>query len=693
MPPTQALNQWPLALLLLLAAALGSSPPPVAAERDARCVDTLRTAPAAFDACRTGKVCWLCITEPPFIWVDSVDAATDARRRRPFNCSDHGAYGLRGSSFQLLNTVAPGDLCVFAGDSTECKFNELVDYLDQSATEPSHPGYGVALGIHGALLTMPHRVGAGSWLPPIFHEKMVIVQSKSVNDVHPGSVISEMWYPFTSEAWRLLLTATGSMVIISLALSLFRPEPVGVQGWRRPGRMLTTYTLNVIHNTFGGHPEGPLSATAVAFEPARRALRYAYLCLAAVTLLYYEAALIVSQTNPVLSKRLRGLPNNDLCQFSVLDASALGDSFASVVAGGDRGRLPEIKARWLPAPNLLASFAHLAGGVRNSRPGCPPGITAKYLVSFESVVAGVLMANASLCDDLQVVATEEELRDWDAGWVLTAAAHNGGTALPPSIAATVRRHKVSVDRRLLEEKHKEGGVPQGGHLLASACGGTVGPRVRASQLVMPLALSVFVPTTITAVLAVVYPLLLGVLGRGRGAGGGAANAPQTGAAALSTAGRTRGGGWGGFPPGRRRRGVCAAELVGGASFAEVALAAACAAAMAAAAAAAAAVVIMTPTQTTVGGKQAVTMGLPPSPAAQDDHLYHLRHHRRLPRTGRPHPRWHRRCRWRDCHHRHRHAPYCGLVAMTECASPRRHVAFHTIVKCSRAALQGRAARR
>lgn len=169
MPPTQALNQWPLALLLLLAAALGSSPPPVAAERDARCVDTLRTAPAAFDACRTGEVCWLCITEPPFIWVDSVDAATDARRRRPFNCSDHGAYGLRGSSFQLLNTVAPGDLCVFAGDSTECKFNELVDYLDQSATEPSHPGYGVALGIHGALLTMPHRVGAGSWLPPIFH--------------------------------------------------------------------------------------------------------------------------------------------------------------------------------------------------------------------------------------------------------------------------------------------------------------------------------------------------------------------------------------------------------------------------------------------------------------------------------------------------------------------------------------------
>jgi len=81
--------------------------------------------------------------------------------------------------------------------------------------------------------------------PPPKQEKMVIVQSKSVNDVHPGSVISEMWYPFTTEAWRLLLTATGSMVIISLALSLFRPEPVGVQGWRRPGRMLTTYTLNV----------------------------------------------------------------------------------------------------------------------------------------------------------------------------------------------------------------------------------------------------------------------------------------------------------------------------------------------------------------------------------------------------------------------------------------------------------------
>jgi len=270
--------------------------------------------------------------------------------------------------------------------------------------------------------------------------------------------------------------------------------------------------------------------------------------LAAVTLLYYEAALIVSQTNPVLSKRLRGLPNNDLCQFSVLDASALGDSFASVVAGGDRGRLPEIKARWLPAPNLLASFAHLAGGVRNSRPGCPPGITAKYLVSFESVVAGVLMANASLCDDLQVVATEEELRDWDAGWVLTAAAHNGGTALPPSIAATVRRHKVSVDRRLLEEKHKEGGVPQGGHLLASACGGTVGPRVRASQLVMPLALSVFVPTTITAVLAVVYPLLLGVLGRGRGAGGGRRQRAADGRGGIVDGWEDEGGGVGGLPP-------------------------------------------------------------------------------------------------------------------------------------------------
>jgi len=95
-----------------------------------------------------------------------------------------------------------------------------------------------------ARLTTPLGSLSPAPLPPE-QEKMVIVRSKSVNDVHPGSILSEMWYPFTTEAWRLLLTATGSLAFISLTLSLFRPDPLRVQGWRRPGRVLTTYALNV----------------------------------------------------------------------------------------------------------------------------------------------------------------------------------------------------------------------------------------------------------------------------------------------------------------------------------------------------------------------------------------------------------------------------------------------------------------
>lgn len=124
-------------------------------------------------------MCWLYLSEKPFIAVDPlVNASVATARRRPHRCVDHNAYGVAGSSFDILELVSltdpktgapkPDHMCVFAGTPEECSFNQAVEFIDDAGTNMSHRAYGLVLGVHGALLVTPERASVGRWLEPIF---------------------------------------------------------------------------------------------------------------------------------------------------------------------------------------------------------------------------------------------------------------------------------------------------------------------------------------------------------------------------------------------------------------------------------------------------------------------------------------------------------------------------------------------
>eukprot|EP00170_Pyropia_yezoensis_P006860 contig_27956_g6882 len=126
--------------------------------------------------CLTGdSPCWAFIAERPFVTVaPAATAAAAAARRRLFPCATAAQHGFGGDSFELLTVLGDGPSaaaphwCVYAGDAAECTFDELLAYVDASATNGTHPAFGAALGFLGALLSTPERAGMGFWLETIY---------------------------------------------------------------------------------------------------------------------------------------------------------------------------------------------------------------------------------------------------------------------------------------------------------------------------------------------------------------------------------------------------------------------------------------------------------------------------------------------------------------------------------------------
>lgn len=160
----------PLLLLLLGGAVLGGAPRPARSECLADMASRADWAP-----CLTGdSPCWAFIAERPFVTVaPAATAAAAAARRRLFPCATAAQHGFGGDSFELLTVLGDGPSaaaphwCVYAGDAAECTFDELLTYVDASATNGTHPAFGAALGFLGALLSTPERAGMGFWLEPI----------------------------------------------------------------------------------------------------------------------------------------------------------------------------------------------------------------------------------------------------------------------------------------------------------------------------------------------------------------------------------------------------------------------------------------------------------------------------------------------------------------------------------------------
>lgn len=170
LPGVPHLVPLPLLLLLLGGAVLGGAPRPARSECLADMASRADWAP-----CLTGdSPCWAFIAERPFVTVaPAATAAAAAARRRLFPCATAAQHGFGGDSFELLTVLGDGPSaaaphwCVYAGDAAECTFDELLAYVDASATNGTHPAFGAAIGFLGALLSTPERAGMGFWLEPI----------------------------------------------------------------------------------------------------------------------------------------------------------------------------------------------------------------------------------------------------------------------------------------------------------------------------------------------------------------------------------------------------------------------------------------------------------------------------------------------------------------------------------------------
>eukprot|EP00170_Pyropia_yezoensis_P005528 contig_22460_g5543 len=461
-------------MLLLVAAVASAVGRPSPASGD--CVSALRYPnEPAFDVCRTGEtVCWLYLSEKPFIAVDPlVNASVDAARRRPHRCADHSAYGVAGSSFSILKVVSltdrmtaapePDHMCVFAGKPDECSFNQVVEFIDASGTDTSHRAYGLVLGVHGALLFTPERASVGRWLEPIFREEMVIVR-RAGTDSSVQLDLANAWFPFTQPAWLLLLRAVSALLAVTLVLSVARPEPLWGPAWKknrevRRGRLLRLVAMYLLNMSF--------------------------------------AAVMAEARNQT-------------------------DGGASIAAD----------PYWINAPTVSDSFVHVVHGVANNRTKCQgTGATADYLVTFASIAAGAFAEKPQLCKQLEVATTAEVENDLNAGWMLSAAGVNAGPASRTPAGDALRRFAGYIDRDLRLEMRVRSVLKQGGDLLKGMCGRNQ-PQVQATQLAAPLALAVGIPTAFAVALALVYPALLSLLGN-KGGGVQTDRADQMGSGVRS----------------------------------------------------------------------------------------------------------------------------------------------------------------
>lgn len=254
------------------AAAAAAAPAAPAATRGNNCLHRLITHPTEFARCRTDTTCFLFIEEDPFIILGELDndVASPLNPRTPFPCTAYEERGLSGFAFKLYEKLWPSspDLCVYAGDIDECTFSDLVNYLNGARTA-SHPGYGHALGVTGALVFSPDRRRLGISSDSILEDTLLMVRRRGSESAVWGFPLdaAALSAPFTNDAWKVVAQAGACVVALTGALSAWRPTPVLAGGGRRAcSRQLRRTALQWMFNLYvpsegwvrGRHGGGPL---------------------------------------------------------------------------------------------------------------------------------------------------------------------------------------------------------------------------------------------------------------------------------------------------------------------------------------------------------------------------------------------------------------------------------------------------
>lgn len=140
------------------------------------CARRLFTNPEDFAPCKLGTYCFLFLHEEPFTRDNPLAVGADQLDPRvPFPCKDHGLYGQDGLAWSIYDELLPNssDLCAFAGGSSKCTFNDLIQLIGDTRDRADHPGFGMGLALHGTWVISEERAylatASDSYMEVLWH--------------------------------------------------------------------------------------------------------------------------------------------------------------------------------------------------------------------------------------------------------------------------------------------------------------------------------------------------------------------------------------------------------------------------------------------------------------------------------------------------------------------------------------------
>lgn len=126
----------------------------------------------------------------------------------------------------------------------------------------------------------------------------------------------------------MIISVAICLSLVICVIAIFRPTPIfgkRASAWQR----LALWAVNVVRNSLGGQID-ETDFRERAFEPSRIALRTALIAIIAVSLLFFEAALVLGAGTAVLSDRMAGQSDQKLCSWMTPGDTSLEESVASV---------------------------------------------------------------------------------------------------------------------------------------------------------------------------------------------------------------------------------------------------------------------------------------------------------------------------------------------------------------------------
>lgn len=248
------------------------------------------------------QTCYLFLQEPPFIVVPQFK--TRDPLYKPFPCSEPQELhpGLEGIAFEVhALTSSARSSCIFAGQKSQCSFNQLHDFAVWYAQ------YGFRFAVSGAWIDTPERRCHLTPSAPLVDSSMMIV---GANIASPATnALEQVTRPFRTGTWVVLLGVTLSFVLVGIAIAGIVAKKLSK----------AVYVLT-------GLKERLQDVNSKRLASSLSMLRAAVCSFGAIVYLFYGAAVVnflFAQSNVHMTKSVAGLRVSDLSHYAVLKDSAL----------------------------------------------------------------------------------------------------------------------------------------------------------------------------------------------------------------------------------------------------------------------------------------------------------------------------------------------------------------------------------